>query len=64
MGGIRSFLRDFTANAVKEHLRSQVESGDGPPKLTGNEVELIRFVREGPFDWDAFLAGRADARRD
>jgi hypothetical protein len=25
MKGIRHFLRDFTASAVKEHLRSQIE---------------------------------------
>jgi hypothetical protein len=26
MKGIRHFLRDFTASAVKEHLRSQIET--------------------------------------
>jgi hypothetical protein len=63
MRGIRSFLRDFTATAVKEHLRSQIESGNGPPTLTRNEIELVRFVHEGPFDWGTFLAGRPDDRR-
>jgi hypothetical protein len=55
MKGIRYFLRNFTATAVKEHLRSQVES-EGEPALTPNEVELVRFIREGSFDWSAFLA--------
>jgi hypothetical protein len=26
MKGIRHFLRDFTATAVREHLRSQIEA--------------------------------------
>ena len=60
MTGMRSFLRNFTASAVREHLRSQVESGKSVPELTPNEVELVRFVRQGSFDWDAFLAERSD----
>jgi hypothetical protein len=51
MKGIRHFLRDFTASAVKEHLRSQIENTEGPPDLTKNEIELVRFIREGSFDW-------------
>jgi hypothetical protein len=51
MKGIRHFLRDFTAAAVKEHLRSQIEDTGGRPDLTKNEVELLRFIREGSFDW-------------
>jgi hypothetical protein len=31
MKGIRHFLRDFTATAVKEHLRSQSEDTAEPP---------------------------------
>jgi hypothetical protein len=46
MKGIRHFLRDFTASAVKEHLRSQIEDLGGPPDLTKNEIELVRFIRE------------------
>jgi hypothetical protein len=49
--GIRHYMREFTAIAVKEHLRSQIEDTGGAPKLTKNEIELVRFVREGPFDW-------------
>lgn len=60
MTGMRSFLRNFTASAVREHLRSQVESGKSAPELTPNEVELVRFVRQRSFDWDAFLAERSD----
>lgn len=50
MKGIRHFLREFTASAVKEHLRSQIEDAEGPPELTKNEIELVRFIRERPFD--------------
>lgn len=60
MTGLRSFLRNFTASAVREHLRSQVESPTSSPELTPNEVELVRFVRQGSFDWDAFLAEHSD----
>jgi hypothetical protein len=56
MQGVRSFLRDFTASAVREHLRSQVEDAAAGPSLTRNEIELVRFICAGPFDWDAFLA--------
>jgi hypothetical protein len=52
--GLRYRLRQFTATAVKEHLRSQIESGR-PPELTKNEIELVRFVRQGRFDWDGYL---------
>jgi hypothetical protein len=51
MKGIRHFLRDFTASAVKEHVRSQIEETGGHPHLTKNEIELVRFIREGSFDW-------------
>ena len=56
--GVRHLLREFTATAVKEHLRAQVEDTDGPPKLTRKEVELVRFVGQGRFVWDAFLTDR------
>jgi hypothetical protein len=56
MNGIRHFLRNFTASAVKEHLRSQIDAT--APALTKNEIELVRFIREGSFDWSAFLAAR------
>jgi len=59
MKGIRHFLRDFTASAVKEHLRSQIEATDGSPDLTRNEIELVRFVRDGSFDWEPLLAARS-----
>jgi DNA-binding NarL/FixJ family response regulator len=57
MKGIRYVIRNFTPTAVKEHLRSQIEDA-ASPELTPREIELVRFVREGSFDWDAFLAGR------
>ena len=53
MKGIRYFLRDFTASAVKEHLRSQIEDTGGAPDLTKNEIELVRFIRDGSFDCGA-----------
>jgi len=56
MMGVRRFLRNFTASAVKEHLRSAIEASGPAPDLTKNEIELVRFIREGSFDWDAFLA--------
>jgi hypothetical protein len=58
MKGVRHFLRNFTATAVREHLRSAVEHGNGSPALTPNELALDREVCEGPFDWRAFLAGQ------
>jgi hypothetical protein len=51
--GVRHFLRDFTASAVKEHLRSQMEDAGGSPRFTKNELELVRFIREESFDWGA-----------
>jgi hypothetical protein len=52
-------LRQFTATAVKEHLRSQVEDSNGRPELTEKELELVRFVRGGSFDWERYLAERS-----
>jgi len=59
VNGVRHFLREFTASAVTEHLRPQLETGGDSPALTKNEVELVRFIREGSFDWNAHLT-RAD----
>jgi hypothetical protein len=56
--GMRHWLRQFTATAVKEHIRSQLEDTGGAPELTKKEVELVRFVRGGQFDWDRYLAER------
>ena len=53
MNGIRHFLREYTATAVKEHLRSQLEETGGSPELTKKEVELVRFVLEWPTGWGA-----------
>jgi hypothetical protein len=71
MKGIRHFLRDFTATAVREHLRSEIEAMGTSPELTKNEIELVRFICEGSADWGAsksvarscqgtFLNARAD----
>jgi hypothetical protein len=60
MKGIRWFMRNFTASAVKEHLRSQVESTEGSPNFTTKEIELVRFISDGSFDWNALLAKRSD----
>jgi len=61
MRGIRYGLRQFTATAVKEHLRSQIEDTGGSPELTKNEIDLVRFVHEGRFDWDRYLADHSGA---
>jgi hypothetical protein len=58
MRGFRYWLRQFTATAVKEHIRSQIEDAEGSPELTNNELELVRFVRDDRFDWDRYLADR------
>ena len=46
MHGVRHALRSFTATAVKEHLRSQLEDTGGEPNLTDKEIELVRYIRE------------------
>jgi hypothetical protein len=55
MRGLRYGLRQYTATAVKEHIRSQLEDTGGAPRLTKNELELVRFLRESAFDWDRYL---------
>ena len=45
MKGIRYLVRNFTALAVKEHLRSQTERAGGG-ELTPNEIELVRFAAD------------------
>jgi hypothetical protein len=60
MHGIRHFLRDFTATAVKEHLRSQLDS-TGEPRLTRNEIELLRFISQRSVDWQPLLGERSRA---
>ena len=62
MKGVRHALRNYTAMAVKEHLRSQLEGAERPPELTANEIELVRFIREGSFDWDALLVDSGATR--
>jgi hypothetical protein len=54
-------LRQFTASAVKEHIRSQIEDTTESPELTKNEIELVRFIRDSGFDWDRFLVDRPRA---
>ena len=58
MNGIRHFLREFTASAVKEHLRSQLDSAPDP-ELTTNEVDLVQFVLQRSSEWNALALGRA-----
>jgi hypothetical protein len=60
MRGMRYFLRNFTATATKEHLRSQIEDTSGSPELTPKEIELVRFIRDGSFAWERFAASRPD----
>ncbi|HUK93996.1 MAG TPA: hypothetical protein VLU96_02955 [Gaiellaceae bacterium] len=56
---VRHFLREYTATAVKEHIRSEIEDTSGSPELTKREIELVRYIRKEPLDWDAYLAGRS-----
>jgi hypothetical protein len=42
-------------------LRSQIEDTGGAPKLTPKEIELVRFVRDGSFDWGRLLSERPDS---
>jgi hypothetical protein len=51
-------MRNFTATAVKEHLRSQLEDTGGKPELTPREIELVRFVHQHAADWNELLARR------
>jgi hypothetical protein len=44
MRGPRYLLRNFTALAVKEHLRSQLDRPASGAELTPNEVALVRFA--------------------
>jgi hypothetical protein len=44
-----------------EHLRSEIEATGGSPELTKKELELVRFIRDGSFDWGVFLAKRPGA---
>jgi len=44
MRGPRYLLRNFTALAVREHLRSQIDQAGGRAELTPNEVALVRFA--------------------
>ena len=59
MNGIRHFLREYTATAVKEHLRYQLEDTSGSPELTKREVELVRFVLDRSADWAVGHRGTA-----
>jgi hypothetical protein len=60
MRGMRYFLRNYTATAVKEHLRSQLEETGGSPELTPKEIELVRFIRDGSFNWEPFATSKPD----
>ena len=60
MNGLRHFMRNFTALAVREHLESQVDVRTDSPRLTSNELDLVRYVVAGQYDWKAFLDRRDD----
>ena len=42
--GLRYLLRNFTALAVREHLRSQIERPGDRAELTPNEAALVGFA--------------------
>ena len=56
MHAIRHALRNFTATAVKEHLRSQLDDTGGAPNLTDKEIELLRYIRDESVRLDAVVA--------
>jgi hypothetical protein len=56
VNGVRHSMRNFTATAVKEHLRSQIEDTGGVPKLTDKEIGLARYVRDDSVKWDTMVA--------
>ncbi len=58
MHGIRHFLRNFTATAVREHLRSQIDDTGGRPSLTDKEMELVRYIRDDSVKWDAVVVAQ------
>lgn len=58
MHGIRHFLRNFTATAVKEHLRSQLEDTGGRPNLTEREIELVRYIRSESVKLDSVVVAQ------
>jgi len=58
--GLRYGLRNFTAVAVKEHLRSQLDRADDA-ELTPKEVELVRFTADRS-DQLAKLAERSSSK--
>ena len=60
MKGIRYAFRNFTALAVKEHLRSQIDDAGSEAELTPNEVELVRFAADRS-DQLSELADRSSA---
>ena len=46
MKGIRNFFRNFTALAVEEHLRAQLDDAGTDAELTPKEIDLVRFTTE------------------
>ena len=58
---VRRVLRNFTALAVRQHLRTEVDAGRALPNLTENELKLVRYIVDGSYDWSAFLANRSSA---
>jgi len=60
--GPRYLLRNFTALAVKEHLRSQIDDAGTTTALTPNEVELVHFAAARSEQLQE-LASRSDTAR-
>jgi len=57
MKGIRYYVRNFTAVAVMEHLRSQIEREGGRGELTPSEIELVRFAADRLEQLNALAGG-------
>ena len=51
--GVRYFLRNFTATAVQEHLRSQIEDTGRFAKAHAEGGRAGALHPRGSFDWTA-----------
>jgi hypothetical protein len=49
--GHQTIPAEFHSIRREEHLRSEIEATGGSPDLTKSEIELVRFIYEGSFDW-------------
>ena len=63
MKGASYFLRNFTATAVREHLRSQIEDSGGSPDLTKNELDSCASSAKARLTGAGFSPRNVEATR-